>query len=255
MESKFLKTTAKDSTAEKQGIFAVVVVAAGSGSRLGFGYPKAKVKVADKELLRWALEGVTAWGRAARIVVTVPENDTLLREIAEEFGALAVTGGATRAQSVVAALNSLSQAPTQEGKPHQEPDAVLVHDCARCFTPSEVFDEVAAALEAGGRAVIPVVPVVDTIKSVNTQDYVTGTPTRSDLRAVQTPQGFDLAELLSAYRAAEDQGLAESITDDAMLAETMGIPVRCVSGSAESFKITTPLDLALARSLYEKDET
>lgn len=255
METNTFLTTANDSVASGQRVFAVVVVAAGSGSRLGYGLPKAQVPVAGKELLRWALEGVKATGLASRLIVTVPAGDTALTAIAEEFGALAVTGGATRAESVVAALNAINRAPAQGGMSDSDPDAVLVHDCARCFTPVEAFHAVAQALESGEKAVIPVVPVVDTVKSVDSNEYVSGTPVRSQLRAVQTPQGFDLSTLLAAYAKASQQGLAESITDDAMLAETMGIPVLCVAGSEDSFKITTRLDLALARALYEKENS
>ena len=244
-------STEKTAVAHGQRVFAVVVVAAGSGTRLGFGIPKAQVPVAEKELLRWALEGVRATVLASRLIVTVPAGDTSLTAIAQELGGLAVVGGSTRAESVVAALKAISDTPVQPGMSTDEPDAVLVHDCARCFTPVQVFTNVTEALERGEKAVIPVLPVIDTIKSVNESEYVTGTPVRSQLRAVQTPQGFDLPTLLTAYEQAAQQGLAESITDDAMLAETMNIPVRCVAGSPDSFKITTPLDLALARALYE----
>ncbi len=252
-ETKTFSATANVG-AQGHRAFAVVVVAAGSGSRLGFGVPKAQVPVAEKSLLRWALEGVDAAGVASRLVVTVPAGDSELTATAREFGAAVVTGGASRADSVAAALAALSTAPVREGFSDTEPSAVLVHDCARCFTPGEVFANVCAALDDGEEAVIPVLPVVDTIKSVDAEDYVTGTPARSQLRAVQTPQGFNLATLLGAYEKAAQKGLAESITDDAMLAETLGIPVKTVPGSADAFKITTPLDLALAKALYEKEE-
>lgn len=251
MQSDTFEVTANDSGASGHRSFAVIVVAAGSGSRLGCGVPKAQVEVARKALLRWALESIEATGLASRVVVTVPAGDTVLSGIAREFGALPVPGGATRAESVVAALEAIEHAPLRTGFSDDAATAVLVHDAARCFTPVSAFENVVSALNAGEKAVIPVVPVVDTIKSVNTQQYVTGTPARSGLRAVQTPQGFDLATLLHAYEEAAQRGLAESITDDAMLAETLGIPVFTVEGSAESFKITTPLDLALAKALHE----
>lgn len=233
-------------------VLAVVVVAAGSGSRLGAGVPKAAVTVAGRSLLEWALEGVLASGVASRLVVTVPAGDTDLRKVCDRYGALAVEGGATRAESVTAALAALADAPVLAGAPVGEPTAVLVHDAARCFTPAEVFHRVAGQLVAGERAVIPVLPVVDTIKTVGASGYVTGTPARAELRAVQTPQGFDLPTLVQAHRdvATLPAGIAEAITDDAMLAETLGIPVATVAGAPESFKITTPLDFALAQTLY-----
>lgn len=232
---------------------AAVLVAAGEGRRLGSSLPKARVEVAGKPLLAWALEGLLAAGVASRIVVTVPAGDRVLSALAAQSAALAVTGGPSRAASVAAGLKALAAAPVQPGFPDDPPQAVLVHDCARCFTPAAVFDRVVAALADGEEAVIPVLPVVDTIKAVDAKDYVVQTYARDQLRAVQTPQGFDLPRLLAAYAEASQRGLAESITDDAMLAETLGIRVKTVAGSAESFKITTALDLALARALYEKE--
>lgn len=243
-----------ENTVPKPGtVFAVVVVAAGSGSRLGQGIPKAAVIVGGKTLLEWALEGVRASGVASRVVVTVPAGEIELRAVCQRFNALAVEGGATRAESVTAALAALATAPIQPGFGNEEVTSVLVHDAARCFTPVESYQRVAGALGSGELAVIPVVPVVDTIKTVDIAGTVTGTPVRSELRAVQTPQGFDLKTLLDAHEQVKslDIETAERITDDAMLAETLGICVATVPGSTEAFKVTTPLDLALAQALYE----
>ncbi|MDT0189759.1 2-C-methyl-D-erythritol 4-phosphate cytidylyltransferase [Rothia terrae] len=251
-ESKFLNDTAKTAS-DTEAVFAVIVVAAGSGSRLGRGIPKAAVEVAGKTLLQWALEGVIAAGIASRVVVTVPAGDTVLRQVCERFGALAVEGGATRSESVTAALSVLNEAPLQTGFSESPATSVLVHDAARCFTPVSSFKNVAEALVAGEKAVIPVVPVVDTIKSVDVKQVVTGTPARSELRAVQTPQGFDLATLLDAYSdlSSLSSEEAEAVTDDAMLIETLGMRVLTVAGHADAFKVTTPLDLVLAQALYE----
>lgn len=251
-ESKFFARTAD---ARDSRVFAVLVAAAGMGTRLGEPVPKAAVEVSGRSLLEWALEGVRASGVAARIVVMVPAGDSFLRGVCERFGALAVEGGASRADSVQRGLAALALAPVQPGQSAGFPDAVLVHDAARCFTPVGVFEAVCEALVQGQRAVIPVVPVVDTVKSVDAAGFVTGTPARSGLRAVQTPQGFDLATLLEANRelGLMDPVQAESITDDAMLAETLGIPVLTVPGHADAFKVTTPLDLVMARALFEKD--
>lgn len=95
--------------------------------------------------------------------------------------------------------------------------------------------------------------MVDTIKSVDVKQVVTGTPARSELRAVQTPQGFDLATLLDAYSdlSSLSPEEAEAVTDDAMLIETLGMRVLTVAGHADAFKVTTPLDLVLAQALYE----
>ena len=232
----------------------VILVAGGSGQRLGYGMPKAQVPLAGEMLLAHALRGVDASGIASHISVAVPAADAALRILCGSFPLSCpisvVDGGATRADSVRAALNALPAGL----------DAVLVHDAARALAPAQVFHRVVSALAAGAQAVIPAVPVVDTVKSVEATDgdeaalapaRVTGTPDRSTLRAVQTPQGFD-AELLRrahAEAAGWNEARAAAVTDDAMLAESLGVPVHVVEGSAMSLKITTPLDLLLAEAV------
>jgi 2-C-methyl-D-erythritol 4-phosphate cytidylyltransferase len=163
-----------------------------------------------------------------------------------------VDGGATRADSVRAGIAAL-----MDGI-----EAVLVHDAARALTPESVFHRVTDALAAGAAAVIPGVAVVDTVKTVAATtgedsalapEIVTGTAPREELRAVQTPQGFQIGILLKAHEAARtlDQQQAGAVTDDAMLVEMLGTPVHAVRGSSQSLKITTPLDLILAEGLLE----
>lgn len=236
------------------GALALLLLAAGSGSRLGAGIPKAAVELDGKTLLAWALEGALASGLFSRVVVTVPAADSLLTRVSRSYGALPVVGGDSRAESVSAALAALDQASPLAGASDRLPSAVLVHDSARCFTPVEVYRRVAGALAAGEKAVIPVLPVVDTIKTVDAAGFVTGTPAREQLRAVQTPQGFDLPTLVQAHRdsASLAPELAEKITDDAMLAEALGLPVATVEGAVEAFKVTTPLDLTLASALLKE---
>ena len=131
-------------------------------------------------------------------------------------------------------------------------ERVLIHDCARAFTPPQVFRTVAQALTVGHRAVIPVVPVIDTIKTVDAHGTVTGTPSRALMRAVQTPQGFRTDTLRAAHEHSRtlEASVAEQITDDAMAVEAYGERVHTVTGHADAFKITTPLDLRIARALY-----
>lgn len=255
--------------ASTQPAIAVVVVAAGSGERLGYGLPKARVPLGGEAILTHALRGVAAAGIARQICVALPKGDSQLRELCEDFRAelemdleegignglpeiTVVDGGPTRSDSVRSALAVL----------HDGIDAVLIHDAARALTPEVVFHRVAEALAAGAKAVIPAVPVVDTVKTVVATggddariapELVTGTAPRQDLRAVQTPQGFDLATLRRAHDAAAlfDDAQSAAVTDDAMLVELLGIPVHAVRGATQSLKITTPLDLIIAEGLLE----
>jgi 2-C-methyl-D-erythritol 4-phosphate cytidylyltransferase/2-C-methyl-D-erythritol 2,4-cyclodiphosphate synthase len=120
---------------------------------------------------------------------------------------------------------------------------VLIHDAARCFTPTSVFERVANAVIETGSAVIPVLPVVDTIKTVN-QDVVLGTVDRNELRIAQTPQGFSREQIVSGYAKATDD-----YTDDASLLQAQGVLVTSVMGDAMAFKITVQADLEYAELL------
>jgi 2-C-methyl-D-erythritol 4-phosphate cytidylyltransferase len=151
-----------------------------------------------------------------------------------EDRATVVEGGAERHDSVGRALAAVGDA-----------EFILVHDAARPFTPADQIRRVVAALVDGVRAVIPVLRVVDTVKVVDANGVVLGTPERAGLRAVQTPQGFEAALLRRAYeRVGSFAG-----TDDASLVENLGTPVHTVDGDVLAFKITTPLDLRLARAV------
>lgn len=187
-------------------------------------------------MLRLAVQGLIASAAVDHVVVMVPaELIDDARALLPREGAVPVSvvvGGAERTDSVRAGLAAA-------------PDAthVLVHDAARALTPSSLIARVVAELRAGRRAVVPVLPVVDTIKSVDAAGDVTGTPDRSALRAIQTPQGFEAALLRDAY--ASDT----HATDDAGLVELLGATVHTVPGDPLAFKITTPLDLVLANTL------
>ncbi|RKQ33619.1 2-C-methyl-D-erythritol 4-phosphate cytidylyltransferase [Kocuria tytonis] len=225
---------------------AVVVVAAGSGTRLGYGMPKALVPVNGRSVLEHALAAVRRAVPGATTIVTVPAGDTDLTALARAAGASPVVGGATRAQSVARALATLPETVTH----------VLVHDAARCLTPPAVFERVVTALRTGAPAVVPVTEVTDTVRGVDTEGRSTGTVDRAGLRCVQTPQGFDRALLDRVNAAAgllpdRGEGDPAGITDDASLVERFAPehPVTLVAGDVESFKITRPLDLVLARAL------
>lgn len=216
---------------------AVIVVAAGSGTRLGADAPKAFVGIDAHTILRHALRGVFA-GPQAQLVVVAPADrvgdaTTEAHEAAGDRGDLVsvVAGGATRQSSVAAGLAAV----------WPDVEIVLIHDAARALTPPEVFARVIDAVAAGADAVIPVLPVVDTLKRIDA-DTVVEPVDRSILAAAQTPQGFRRAVLDDAYRDA-----AADHTDDAALLQAAGTVVRTVPGDERAFKITTSADLDRAR--------
>jgi 2-C-methyl-D-erythritol 4-phosphate cytidylyltransferase len=213
-----------------------VVPAAGSGERLGVGIPKAFVDLGGLTMLERAVDGLLASGVIARVVVAAP-FDRVDQTVALLHGrATVVAGGPERHDTVRLALSAAG-----------DPEFVLVHDAARPLTPVGQIQRVVAALRDGMRAVIPVLPVVDTIKAVDANGVVLGTPERAGLRAVQTPQGFETELLRRAYQRA---GTA-AVTDDAALVENLGTPVHTVAGDPLAFKITTALDLRLARAVLD----
>lgn len=214
-----------------------VVPAAGSGERLGAGIAKAFVDLDGRSMLEMAVDGLLGSGVIERVVVAVPADR--VDEASSSLGtrAVVVAGGAQRTDSVRSALAAAG-----------DPDFILVHDAARALTPAEQIRRVVAALKDGMRAVIPVLPVVDTVKAVDANGVVLGTPERAGLRAVQTPQGFETGLLRRAY----DQTSSGTATDDAALVENLGVPVHTVAGDVMAFKITTPLDLTLARAVLAR---
>jgi len=220
---------------------AVVVVAAGSGTRLGAGAPKALVGIDHRTVLRHALDRVFA-AAPAQVVVVAPagyegeaEADALAAAGPRRDLVRVVAGGETRQQSVAAGLAAL----------WGDVETVLVHDAARALTPSALLDAVAAAVAEGvGEGIIPALPVIDTLKRVS-GDEVVGVVDRSELAAAQTPQGFPRRLLDEAYARAAGDGA--DYTDDAALFAAAGHPVRRIAGSARAFKITTPADLERAR--------
>lgn len=218
---------------------AIIVVAAGSGTRLGEGAPKAFVGIDEHTILRHSLAGVLSV-RGAQVVIVVPDGrdgDALTEAwaVAGDSRDLVsvVPGGAHRQASVAAGLAAV----------WPDVEYVLVHDAARALTPAGVFARVLAALEDGLPAVIPAVPVVDTLKRV-VATTVVAPVAREDLRAAQTPQGFSRVVLDDAYRVADRE-----YTDDAALVAAAGHDVTIVEGDPLAFKITTPADLDRARSL------
>lgn len=216
-----------------------VVPAAGSGERLAAGIPKAFCEVAGRTLLERAVAGLLESGVVDHVVAAVPAAriDEAKRVLAGR--ATVVAGGPDRTQSVDLALAALAGSPA----------FVLVHDAARALTPPTLITRVVDALRAGHDAVVPALRLHDTIKAVDANGVVLGTPERDGLRAVQTPQGFATELLLRAYRAAAG---ATGFTDDASLVEHVGGQVQVVDGDPLAFKITTQLDLMLADAIVRR---
>ena len=179
------------------------------------------------------------------VVVAAPANDVaavqrLLGRQVLGTDVWVVPGGDTRQRSVAAALTALPA----------HIDTVLVHDAARPLVPVELVTRVVAALRDGAAAAIPVLPVPDTLKeieSVGASGRVVRTVDRTRLRAVQTPQGFRRDVLTQAHEAALVDGV--ETTDDAGLVELIGVEVVVVPGAEDAFKVTRPLDLALAEAV------
>lgn len=210
----------------------VVVVAAGMGTRLGAGIPKALVPIGGEPLVSHAVRQCRAVRRVTQIVVVVPAGH---RAEFEPWcrATLLVDGGAERTDSVAAGLAALP--PSIE--------IVLVHDAARAFAPTALFDRVIDAVTDGADAAVPGVTVVDTIKEIGHDGAVIGTPPRASLRAVQTPQGFRR----TALNRAHTRGV--QATDDAALVEADGGRVVVVDGDPAALKVTVPADLDAAQRL------
>ena len=222
-----------------------VLTAAGSGSRLGCEVPKALVELSGRPLVWWAARGLRAGG-VGTIVVTAPAAslDEFRAGIAD-IGGVEVVAGSDRSRQASVALGLAALGQRNEG------DVVLVHDAARPLTPAQVTARVIDAVREGAGAVIPVLPVTDTLKSVDASGVVTGTPRRADMVAVQTPQGFRWDVLMRAHEAGASLGADEAVaaTDDAGLVEAIGAVVHTVAGDERSLKVTRPLDLSLAQLL------
>lgn len=212
---------------------AAILVAGGSGERLGADLPKAFVVVGGRTLLEHATARFVAHPAVGEVVVVAPAAH---REQAQLLtGVVVVSGGATRQESVLAGLAALGD----------HVHTVLVHDVARPFVPADVIAAVVEAVAGGAVGAVPVVPIHDTVRRIDADGALVGLLDRSSMVAVQTPQGFDRAVLDAAHAAGRDR----PVTDDAALVEELGHEVVAVAGSEASFKITRPWDLVVAEAL------
>jgi 2-C-methyl-D-erythritol 4-phosphate cytidylyltransferase len=227
---------------EPVGAFAIVV-AAGSGSRVGAGEPKAFLTIGGRPMILLAVEAALSSPAIKGVVVVAPPG-----HIARAHSLLAsvrptpivVAGGATRQDSVRSGLRLVPD----------HVDVVVVHDAARPFAPERAFDEVVQAVLEGADAAVPVLLADDTVKRVR-DGVVIGTEPRDEIALAQTPQAFRTELLRDAHERAAVAGW--EVTDDATLLERTGAVVRALPGDPRNFKITTALDLDRAdRTLAER---
>jgi 2-C-methyl-D-erythritol 4-phosphate cytidylyltransferase len=209
-----------------------LIVAAGSGERLGAGRPKALIELAGRPLVQWSIDALREVPGIDQIVVAMPPRAPA------PAGVIAVDGGDSRSESVRRALAAAG-----------EGDPVVVHDAARPLLTGELVERVIAALEGDDRAdaAIAAAPVTDTVKRVDPAGAVTETLDRSELWAVQTPQAFRRVALERALDVPAAE-LARA-TDDAGLIERAGGKVLVVRSSEENLKVTIPFDLRVAELL------
>lgn len=218
---------------EKNAKFAVLIVAAGRGTRSGGEIPKQYRRMYGEPVLRHTIRRFTDALPGSRITCVIHKDDQALYENSVENLTVSppVFGGATRQESVKQGLTVLAD---------KAPEFVLIHDAARPFVSNALIQRVVKAVQDHNSGVIPTLPVTDTIKTVADQQ-VTTTLDRDTLRAVQTPQAFPFPMIYQAH----SQWQEEDATDDASLLETLGYPVFTVDGEDSNIKLTRPRDFEM----------
>ena len=222
-------------------MWGAIILAGGSGARMGADRNKVLLELCGEPVVMRSVRAFIGLADAL-VIVTRPEDAADIRGWLTEDGieAAVTHGGATRQDSV---WNGLIALPA-------DCDRVLIHDAARCLVDSEIIRRVMASVEGCGTGVAAI-PAIDTIKAANQDGIVTGTPDRSTLWAMQTPQGFDVALIRRAHEAARRDHYTG--TDDASLVERLGLPVQLVMGHRRNLKLTTPEDMAMAKALLNTD--
>lgn len=214
----------------------MILLGAGAGRRLGGAEPKAFLSIGGRPILSVAAAGAGACRAVTSLVVTAPHGwEGRAHDALDglDVAATVVTGGDSREASVRAALDHV---------PRDVP-VVVIHDAARPFASPDLFARVVSAIGAGGDAVIPIVPITDTVIRVRA-GVVAGAEPRDELSLAQTPQAFRAQALREAHARAEASGF--SFTDDATMLHWAGFEVRTVAGDGSNVKITTLADLAEA---------
>lgn len=226
----------------------VLIVAGGKGLRMGGDLPKQFIPIAGKPVLMHTLESFYRWNPEAELVLVLPEEHQdywkmLCREIGCKAPHHIANGGATRFHSVLSGLTLIKE--MRDRSAEQGPAFVAVHDGVRPFVTSDVIENCFVEAERSG-AVVPVMPMIDSLREVF--DGYSTPVDRSRFVAVQTPQVFDLELLMKAYQ----QPYQKTFTDDASVVEAMGHKVTTVPGNRENIKLTTPLDLDVAKVLLSE---
>lgn len=232
-------------TGTRPGSAALIVVAAGTGQRLGLPVHKALVGLAGRPLVEHTLLALLSDARLDPVILVGhaqdgPALDAVLARLPRPVRR--VVGGARRQDSVAAGLAALGE---------DAPDVVLVHDGARPFVPMEALPALVRAV-AGGACALLALPVTDTLKRADADRKVATTVPREHLWAAQTPQAAPRRILADLLRRADRDGL--TVTDEASLFEAAGLPVHLVEGSRRNVKVTTREDLDLARALLAVSE-
>lgn len=218
-----------------------IILAGGSGSRMGAGMNKVLMPLAGATVIARSLRAFAGMVDGM-ILVSRSEDMQQMRLAAEQAGidVRIVAGGATRQESVWNGLYALPEACTH----------VMIHDGARCLVDKATIERCKASVLECGTGVAAI-PVIDTIKETDAEELVVSTPDRSALRAVQTPQGFSLEIIREAHRKAQEAGFIG--TDDASLVERLNIPVRLTLGDRRNIKLTTPEDMQMAEAFLHND--
>ena len=215
----------------------MLIPAAGSGTRMKAGKNKLLIELEGESIIYWTLKSIFSASLVSWVgIIGQPNDKQELLNSLKNFSSKVqwINGGETRQESVFNGLNSL---PANAEK-------VLIHDGARCFIQPNLINKCALELEKND-AVILATKVTDTIKIVDNQGYILETPNRSELWAAQTPQGFLVDSLRKAHVMAIEKNWA--VTDDSSLFERLNWQVKIIEGDSSNIKITSPLDLKMAK--------
>ena len=220
----------------------LLIPAAGSGSRMKAGKNKLLIELEGESLIYWTLKSIFSASSISWVgIIGQPKDKELLLNSLKDFSHKVkwINGGETRQESVFNGLNSLPK----------DAEKVLIHDGARCLINPELINKCAAELEEN-EAVIVATKVTDTIKIVDSEGFIKDTPNRQYLWAAQTPQGFLVDSLKKAHAIAIDKNFI--VTDDASLFEMLNWKVKIIEGNYSNIKVTSPIDLKIAK-LFLKD--